>query len=290
MKFLMVSQHGGGLPLLKRISDEGHDCTYWMPNIARNWREEVDDETVVIFDSPGSGKSSVGIKNVWGTGAVNDVMQFDLEFGFNIAKIHQLKMPPETDEPVEGCEVFLQAWYVNGEIVPNSLFSTIEHDGSAVGWFWPPKKKRDTVATATIYRHTLNKLVPFLKTNQYSGPLTVRTVIGKNDGLAYFFGFETGFRFPSFYTQVEVIDGWGELIAAMASGEIPELPVRKSIEWIGYFWSGAVHVTGRDPDIGALKDSVKKTAEQIRIGHNKIQVTDIECEEAVELMKHWKYM
>lgn len=296
-RFRMISRCGEGLALLLRIAEEGHDVDFWLPGTIPNlyesmlpriadWREGLEDETIVIFDSPGSGKAAVGLKLVWGAGTFNDVLQFDQEFGLKIARLHQFKMPAD-DEEVEGPEVCLQAWYVNGELVPNSLFSTIERNGSAIGWFWPPKRRRGIETTATIYRHTLHKMAPFLETNKFCGPLCVRTVIGKEDGLPYFYGFETGLRYPAIYAMAEVLDGWGDMIAAMSAGEMPEL--QPSHDWIGYFGAGVVHVTVKNSNIAELKASTKKAAEQIRIGYNTMRVGDLDCEEAIELLKRWKY-
>ena len=296
----MISRCGEGLALLLRIAEEGHEVDFWLPGTytipnlyesmlprIADWREGLDEETIVIFDSPGSGKAAVGLKNVWGAGTFNDVLQFDQEFGLKIARLHQFKMPAD-DEEVEGPEVCLQAWYVMGRLVPNSLFSTIERNGSVIGWFWPPKRKRDIETTATIYRHTLHKIAPFLETNKFCGPLCVRTVIGKEDGLPYFYGFETGLRYPAIYAMAEVLDGWGDMIAAMSSGAMPEL--QPSHDWIGYFGAGVVHVTGKDSNIAVLLDSVKETAGQIRVGYNAIsRIEDLDCENTVELLKLWKY-
>jgi hypothetical protein len=295
--FRMISRCGEGLALLLRIAEEGHEVDFWLPGTIPNlyesmlprvadWHEGLDDETFVIFDSPGSGNAAVGIKNSWGAGTFNDVLQFDREFGLKIARLHQFKMPAE-DEKVDGPEVYLQAWYVMGKLVTNSLFSTIESNGSVVGWFWPPKRKRDIETTATIYRHTLHKMGSFLETNKFCGPLCVRTIIGKEDGLPYFYGFETGLRYPSIYAMAEVLDGWGDMIAAMSVGEMPML--QPSHDWIGYFGAGAVHVTGRSANIADLKAEIKKAAGQIRIGYNPMLVEDLDCENTVELLKRLKY-
>ena len=130
-------------------------------------------------------------------------------------------------------------------------------------------------------------MAPFLETNKFCGPLCVRTVIGKEDGLPYFYGFETGLRYPAIYAMAEVLDGWGDMIAAMSAGEMPEL--QPSHDWIGYFGAGVVHVTVKNSNIAELKASTKKAAEQIRIGYNTMRVGDLDCEEAIELLKRWKY-
>ena len=295
-KFKLISKSGEGLALALKIAEEGNSIDFWMPGTLPNlyesmlprvadWHEGLDNETIVIFDSPGSGNAAAGIKNAWGAGTFNDVLQFDLEFGLKIARLHQFKMP--SDDEVDGPEVCLQAWYVMGKLVPNSLFSTIERNGSVVGWFWPPKRKRDIETTATIYRHTLHKMASFLETNKFCGPLCVRTVIGKEDGLPYFYGFETGLRYPSIYAMAEVLDGWGDMIAAMSSGTMPKL--QPSHDWIGYFGAGAVHVTCRNANIAELKASIKKDTEHIRIGYNPMLTVDLDCENTVELLKRWKY-
>lgn len=132
-------------------------------------------------------------------------------------------------EHIEGPEVWIEAWYLDGELVPNSLNSSIEKTGNVLAWWWPPKKpnkqKRHEYTEATLYRHTLKKLEPFLKNNRLSGPLSARCLISRADGLPYTLGFRSGFGFPKLYALLEGLNGQplGELLESLASGTMTEL-------------------------------------------------------------------
>jgi hypothetical protein len=307
----MLSQCGEGLALLNRIQTEGHECDFWSPaNVPADlyegiipriddWRDGLDDDVIVLFDSPGSGRLAEQVPTSWGTGPLNDVLHFDRAFGSKVAKIHGLKVAawgrfaatgpaieylqpdkgrwdlelpngqlfyedqtarqmsellefsePLTDfylvEHITGRSLTLAGWYVDGELVPNSLFSTIERrrflagdygplcptPQLSMGWFWPPKRKREGETTPTLYRHTLKKLEPFLEQHNYQGPLCLRLRIGEADGIPSFYGFETGFRYPAIYAMLEGIEGeLAEKLLLMAQGQMPELKV--SYDWIG---------------------------------------------------------
>ncbi len=301
-RFRMISRCGEGLALLRRVQSEGYECDYWAPStvpgdlyeglIARveDWHDGLDDETIVLFDAPGSGRLTANLPRSWGAGALNDVLQFDRAFGLKIARIHGLKVPawerfkdiasaveylqehegrwdlelpngqvfyenqtahdmgellefsePLTDfyliERIEGQALTCSAWYVGGEIVSGSLFSTIEprrflageygpvcQPPFCLGWFWPPKHKRDGETTPTLYRHTFKRLEPFLSSHRYQGPTCLRLRIGKADGIPCFYGFETGFRYPALYAMAEGIKGsWAEILTALAQYEQPKL-------------------------------------------------------------------
>ena len=311
MRFRMLSQCGQGLALLNRLQDDGYECEFWTPpNIPADlyediiprtddWHDGLDEETVVLFDAPGSGKLATDLPLTWGASPINDVLHFDRTFGLKIAKIHGLKIPaygrfnatapaaeflsgckesrwglelpngvvfyedqsgrqmcelleftePLTDfylvERVPGESLSLSGWYVGGELVPNSLFSTVEKNRFlagdygprcptaqlCTGWFWPPKRKRDGETTPTLYRHTLKKLEPWLKQEKYQGPLCLRLRIGETDGIPSFYGFETGFRYPAIYAMLEGLEvDLADVISTMVAGEKPELkPTRSRI-------------------------------------------------------------
>ena len=123
-RFRMLSRCGEGLALLNRIQSEGYECDFWIPPqvpadlydgiIPRidDWRDGLDDETVVLFDAPGSGRLTGGIPVTWGAGPLNDVLQFDRAFGLKIARIHGLKVPAwgrfnataPASEYLQGCQ------------------------------------------------------------------------------------------------------------------------------------------------------------------------------------------
>ncbi len=127
---------------------------------------------------------------------------------------------------VEGVEVSTEAWFVNGELVPNSINSTIETkrfmDGdkgpncgcmTSVVWFYKGKPK--------IYFHTLGKLEKFLKTKRYSGPLDMNCIFTK-DG-PYFIELTTRFGYNAIYAALQQLPEFGSFLADLAKGKIPKI-------------------------------------------------------------------
>lgn len=136
------------------------------------------------------------------------------------------KMEFVLQEKVEGVEVSTEAWYVNGELVPNSINSTIETkrfmDGdkgpncgcmTSVVWFYKGKPK--------IYFQTLGKLEKFLKRKRYSGPLDINCIVTK-DG-PYFLELTTRFGYNAVYAALNQLPEFGNFLADLAHGRIPKI-------------------------------------------------------------------
>lgn len=70
MKFLLISGYGDGLGLAFRLRSEGNDVASWVRasefkenydgliHKLKRWEEFLDQDTVVLFDSPGAGKTA----------------------------------------------------------------------------------------------------------------------------------------------------------------------------------------------------------------------------------------
>jgi len=357
-RFRMISRCGEGLALLRQIQAEGCECDFWCPGnvplslyqgmIGRvdNWKENLDDDVTVIFDSPGNGQVISYANSSWGAGTLNDVFHFDRSFGLRIAKIYSLKIPQwhyfndiasaleflnmkdkDADkkeirwnlelagrgvhyenqacrdmidlleisqasgglfliEEIEGQSITCQAFYVKGNLVENSIFSSIERSKflagnygftcqppNVLGWFWKPKKKREGFAKPTIYRHTLKKIEPFLQQHEYTGPLCVKLKISKSDGIPCFYGFETGLRYPAIYAMLEGVENnVSDIIIAMAQGELPELKVSHD-----YFGSIALSVPPYPYFPGRFGDFIRIDLENEHIRPLDISIKDNKC-------------
>lgn len=140
------------------------------------------------------------------------------------------KMEFVLQEKVEGVEVSTEAWYVNGELVPNSVNSTVETkrfmDGdkgpntgcmTSVVWFYKGKPK--------IYFQTLAKLEKFLKKKRYSGTLDMNCIVTK-DG-PYFLEFTARFGYNAVYAALQQLPEFGNFLADMARGKIPKIKPSK---------------------------------------------------------------
>lgn len=107
MNFFMYSKCGEGAGLLKRIQDEGNDCELYIREpdyqsvyngILEKSNSPKDKETVIIFDSSGSGKiadqfRSNGFK-VFGASRFHDKLESDREFGLDFMKFNGIEIPP----------------------------------------------------------------------------------------------------------------------------------------------------------------------------------------------------
>jgi phosphoribosylamine--glycine ligase len=141
-------------------------------------------------------------------------------------------------EKIEGVEVSVEGFYLNGELVPDTLNSTLESKrlfegdrgpntgcmGSVV-WFWQKHKPK-------LYRLTLQKIEPLLKQFKYSGPLDVNCIVSEEDKLPYFLEFTTRFGYDAIYALFEGMGfGMADFIACLADGKPPVL--KRSFDWLG---------------------------------------------------------
>ena len=109
MKFFMLSKCGEGAGLLKRIQDEGNDCSIFIKEkeyssiydgILKK-STSPDNGAVIIVDSSGMGKESDKYKkqgfSVFGGSVFSDDLEQDRDFGFEYMKTHDIQTP-ETKE------------------------------------------------------------------------------------------------------------------------------------------------------------------------------------------------
>ncbi len=141
-------------------------------------------------------------------------------------------------EKIDGVEISVEGFYINGELVPGTLNSTLESKrlfegdrgpntgcmGSVV-WFWKEKRPK-------IYRMTLQKIEPFLRRFNYCGPLDVNCIVSEEDKMPYFLEFTTRFGYDAFYALFEGMNyGMANFIVCLADGKPPVL--KRSFEWLG---------------------------------------------------------
>jgi phosphoribosylamine--glycine ligase len=160
-------------------------------------------------------------------------------------------------EKIEGTEISTEAWYVDGELVPNSINSTVElkrfMDGdkgpntgcmASLVWFWRKHNPK-------IYRHTLARIEPFLKRHKYNSPLDMNCIIADKDGLPYFLEFTTRFGYNAIYAAIPELEPLDEFFFALATGEKPAIsPSHK--------WCGAVRMSIQPYPSGDAKKSAGK--------------------------------
>lgn len=153
-------------------------------------------------------------------------------------KIWKGKVEFVLQEKIEGTEISTECWYVNGELVPNSLNSTLETKkflnddlgtntgcASSVVRFW---KKTDP----KIYRLTLKKLEPFLKRFKFNSPLDANCIISEKDKMPYFLEFSARTGYNAVYALCEGLNiEVGKFVSDLASGQIPVL--KPSYDWLG---------------------------------------------------------
>jgi phosphoribosylamine-glycine ligase len=146
-------------------------------------------------------------------------------------------------EKIEGVEVSIEAWYLDGVPVPRTLNSTIEFkkfmDGDkgpntgcmgSIVRFW---KKSDP----KIYRLTLKKAESFLRRFKYNGPLDCNCIISEKDQKPYFLEWTARIGYSAVYALAEGLNlEWGKFIADLANGEVPTLTP-------SYDWLGAVRIS-----------------------------------------------
>ena len=154
-------------------------------------------------------------------------------------------------EKVEGTEISTEAWYVNGELVPNSVNSTIETkrfmDGdkgpntgcmTSVVKFYKGKPK--------IYFQTLAKLEKFLRQKRYSGPLDVNCIMTKEG--PNFLEFTPRFGYNAVYAALPEFGEWGGFLSKLAQGKIPRIKPSKQ-----YYGAIRISVPPYPNDVDASK-------------------------------------
>jgi phosphoribosylamine-glycine ligase len=140
-------------------------------------------------------------------------------------------------EYIDGVEVSIEGFYVDGKLVPGTLNSTIEIkrflDGDrgpntgcmgSVVWFWKRYKPK-------LYRLTLARIEPFLRQFKYTGPLDVNCIVSEKDRLPRFLEFTARFGYNAIYAALE---GWGrplaDFLADCVEGQLPGFA--PSHEWL----------------------------------------------------------
>jgi hypothetical protein len=228
-KFRLISIKGDGLVLMQRLAAEGYTVDVWTKepiecDLPRPlaWNHHLTPDMVIFFDYYGAGPlADMLTKNgfsVYGTGKLND--SFETAFGRRLATLSGLKVPRQEtcrtfnealelvesqpdlwfmpqkpnqkdfllQERIPGIEFVIERYYYKGDPIVNSLNSRLEIDRNVAVRFW---KK----AEPKLYKLTLARIEPFLVRFQYSGPLTCKVVINKDNKQPYFVGWSAGFAF-----------------------------------------------------------------------------------------------
>jgi phosphoribosylamine---glycine ligase len=105
MKFFMISKCGEGAGLLKRIQEEGNECSIKILESGYssvydgilNKADRVANDSIIIFDSSGNGARVDRLKrngySVFGASSFADKLETDREFGLNFMNFHGINTP-----------------------------------------------------------------------------------------------------------------------------------------------------------------------------------------------------
>lgn len=309
MKFRLISKYGDGLMLLHRIQKEGNKVDYWTngynPKIRLKRSVSIDagldKDTVIIFDTEGFGCIADKLKKagyrVYGAGGINDALC--QKFGQKAAKISGLL----TKKPDKGIELSTEGFYIEGELVPNSLSFALEQKRfmdfdkgplttgqTAIMKFWPEKEPR-------IYRMTLKKMAPFLKKFKYSGPLRITCMITGRDDV-HFLGWTSKFKWIQ-----ALLDGLnmsaGKFVSDLASNQKPVL--KPSHDWLGTvvvsvppYPSGngeTYEVTGRHRNLKGLEKELYTKVDKLKIPDMQYRSDAVSgVQNRIGKLKEWKYL
>lgn len=236
----VISRYGHGVVFAHNFIQGGSNPTVYIDDIsckkvydglvkkATEYDEGLDPDDVILIDNIGFGQLADEMKAagnlVYGGGAIQDRMELDIDFASELAKINGLKVGA-----VDGTELITSAFYVNGQMVENSISSTIKERFfmpgdkgivtdcmGSVSWFWKKKEPKS-------YRMTLKPLNAFLESVKYNGILNVSTIVGE-DGIPYFNGFVPRFDYNSICNLMCLLDTDVELMfIQMANGDMPVL-------------------------------------------------------------------
>jgi phosphoribosylamine-glycine ligase len=137
-------------------------------------------------------------------------------------------------EVIDGEEVSSEAWYINGDLVPNSYNNTwetkrfLDNDLSKNTGCMSSMVKFN--ACPKLYTETLKKLEPFLKKNKYTGPLDINCMI--TDKKVYMLEWTARMGYSAIYALCEGLNmELGSFIEAFANGKDPNL--KPSDNWLG---------------------------------------------------------
>jgi phosphoribosylamine--glycine ligase len=136
---------------------------------------------------------------------------------------------------VDGIEVSSEAWFVNGEYIPDSYNNT-----------WETKRfMNDDLSCNTgcmssivkfnacpkLFDKTFKKLAPWLKLHKYTGALDINCIIDY-EGTPYMLEWTARMGYSAIYAFCALLDmPISEFIATIAEGKIPD--IEPSDEWAG---------------------------------------------------------
>jgi len=160
-------------------------------------------------------------------------------------------------EKIEGVEVSIERFYLDGEPVPNTLNSTLECKkflegdkgvntgcmGSVVRFWKKPNPK--------LYKLTLQKAEPFLKRFKYSGPLDCNCIICEKDKMPYFLEWTARFGYNALSALCEGLNqDVGSFIEGILNGGVS----KPSYDWLG---AVRVSIPPYPSELGADKSANK---------------------------------
>jgi phosphoribosylamine--glycine ligase len=138
-------------------------------------------------------------------------------------------------EVVDGVEISSEVWVVDGRIVPGSYNNTLEQKRFCDGDLGPNTGCMGSTVKFNLcprlYEETFGKLVGWLGSQKYSGPLDINCIVDW-DGRPHMLEWTARFGYSAIYAMIEGLGmPLGEFLAALAAGEAPDL--NPSSDWLG---------------------------------------------------------
>ena len=261
MKVRILSKTGDALAVTNRLSVE----------VDTQWNTPPSPDTYIMFDSPGMGSAAEILRKtnpIFGAGKLHDSLELNPNFGKDLAQRNGI-----STKAVEGPEVSIDAFYINGKRTP-LLMSSVTGEGNAICRIW---KKTDP----KIYRMTLARIEYFLSQFHYTGPLTCTCVISDRPHFVKFIA----------HFQPHVLWAIG-----------PWLPLAMGLEekngqQISYDWIGIMKVSDQPCFLSAehkslsiVKDMLRKAVDSICVIGKKFTDNLDALEGDVEKLKRSKYL
>jgi len=234
MKFLFITHSNRYIQLAQRLHNEGNlvdivgghilglDTVTMSQGISKS-----PDITIVAFGIPINGP------RVFGNNAIGSKLMG--EFGRNLAAAYGIRVPKDLQLNAYKYKLNTEIWFCNGNPIyqymggiPQDKFLTGDLGPTTDGEsyiMWPYKDRNASAIRRTFTDQILN----ILKKNEYSGPLTIKTVISEQDNFPYFVGFLPHIHIGTF-AMLELMEGeLGKLISDIVFNQNPRIDLRDEV-------------------------------------------------------------
>lgn len=245
--FLFISERGKSLPIAQRVYDEGNRVLFCTPDaryrtIGDGLIEKVSIDalstvkpTIVIFDEPALNSDDAkelrkhGVL-VYGSNMFADQIALNKTYAQKVLKTNKINVPKSyvfAPDSTDFVEVTVETILVNGTPLNVSYsFEELNLMDTGVG----PQCEMGSVScegklTDRLFEESFGKLLKVFKKAEFSGQLTLRTIVTKSTLYAYtlkpFINFNTFFGFIEGYRGMI-----GDLLISLAAGNTKQVKMR----------------------------------------------------------------